>query len=258
MRLDTRIVLVGTTHPGNIGSAARAMKTMGLHDLALVSPRKPPDDEARARASGALDVLENAQIHEDLDAAIADCHLVIGASARTRRLGAEPVAPPVAARSVVELPPGTRAAILLGRERTGLTNEELDRCHQLVHIPANPDYSSLNLAAATQVLSYELRMAALAATGETGLPEPSRRSQPTATAEELEHLYQHFESVLEELGFLDRSNPRQLMRRIRRLFGRALPDRNEVNIFRGILSAVQGRGSAPRRAAERRGQQDPD
>jgi len=257
--MNIRIVLVGTTHPGNIGSAARAMKTMGLSDLALVSPRERPDAEAEARATGAGDVLASAAIHDNLDAAIADCQLVIGASARTRRLGALPMTPPEMARLVTERTSGeARAAILLGRERTGLTNEELDRCHHLVHIPANPDYSSLNLAAATQVLAYELRMAHLALAGETGMPESGSKTQPLATAGELEHLYEHFEQVLLDLGFLDRSNPRQLMRRIRRFFGRALPDRNEVNIFRGILSAVEGRGSAPRRLAERGKSRDAD
>jgi TrmH family RNA methyltransferase len=246
--LDTRIVLVGTTHPGNIGSAARAMKTMGLHDLVLVSPRKPPDAEAEARASGASDILARARTVETLDEAIADCHLVIGSSARSRRLGAEALGPRKAAGEVAGLPAGSRAALLFGRERTGLTNEELDRCHQLLHIPANPDYSSLNVAAAVQLLSYELRMASL----ESETPKTSARNQgPYATADELEKLYAHFERVLLDIGFLDPANPRHLMRRIRRLFARARTDRNEVNIFRGILSAVEGRGSAPRRARER-------
>ncbi|MEA5444702.1 RNA methyltransferase [Gammaproteobacteria bacterium AB-CW1] len=247
MQLNTRIVLVGTTHPGNIGSAARAMKTMGLHDLVLVSPRHPPDDEARARASGADDVLAGARIVDSLDEAIADCELVVGASARTRRLGAEPVGPREAVNQVMALPDGARAALLFGRERTGLTNEELDRCHRLLHIPANPDYSSLNIAAAVQVMCYELRMAAI----DGALPETGGRNQPYATAGELEQLYDHFEQVLLEIGFLDPNNPRQLMRRIRRFFARATPDRNEVNIFRGILSAVEGRGSAPRRRRDR-------
>lgn len=246
--IDARIVLVGTTHPGNIGSAARAMKTMGLHDLVLVAPRQAPDAEAEARATGASDVLERARIVDTLEEAIGDCHLVIGASARTRRLGVEAVGPRQAAAEVAALPEGTRAALLFGRERTGLTNEELDRCHQLLHIPANPEYSSLNVAAAVQLLAYELRMASL----DTETPSPGGRSQgPYATADELEQLYGHFERVLLEIGFLDPANPRHLMRRIRRLFARARPDRNEVNIFRGILSAVEGRGSAPRRARER-------
>lgn len=244
MRLDTRIVLVGTTHPGNIGSAARAMKTMGLHDLVLVNPRLPPDEEAVARATGADDVLAAARTVTSLDEAVADCQLVIGASARIRRLGAEPVGPRQAVAEVMALPAGSRAALLFGRERTGLTNEELDRCHQLLHIPANPEYSSLNIAAAVQVLAYELRMAAL----DSETPSTRENSQPLATAGELEQLYEHFQRVLLEIGFLDPDNPRHLMRRIRRLFARARTDRNEVNIFRGILSAVEGRGSAPRRA----------
>ncbi|WP_445353960.1 RNA methyltransferase [Natronospira bacteriovora] len=256
MRLGVRIVLVGTTHPGNIGSAARAMKTMGLHDLVLVNPKYPPDDEARARASGADDVLASARIVGSLEEAVADCELVLGASARTRRLGVEPVGPREAVASVMALPVASKAALVFGRERTGLTNEELDRCHQLLHIPANPEYSSLNIASAVQVLSYELRMAALALVGDRftqadTTPGARERKQPLASAGELEQLYGHFEKVLVDIGFLDPDNPRQLMRRIRRLFARARPDRNELNIFRGILSAVEGRGSAPRRRQQR-------
>jgi TrmH family RNA methyltransferase len=228
-----RVVLVNTSHPGNIGAAARAMKNMGLTDLCLVSPQAFPSAEATARASGADDLLASAACVDSLEEALADCELVVGASARNRTLPVPMLDPRETAGLIMQQPEGARAAILFGRERTGLTNAELDRCHYLVRIPTHPDYPSLNVAAAVQVVAYELRMAAGQA-----LPRQEYRHR-FATAEEMELFYRHLEEMLIEVGFLDADNPRQLMRRLRRLFGRARPNYNELNILRGILTAVQ-------------------
>ena len=227
-----RIVLVNTSHPGNIGAAARAMKNMGLEQLCLVSPKCYPSAEATARASGADDLLARADCYASLDEAIATATLVIGASARCRTLPLPMLDPRACAARVAAQTDSRRVAILFGRERTGLTNEQLDRCHYLVQIPSNPDYPSLNIAAAVQVVAYELRIAA----GEGALPRDVQRD--FASAEQLEQFYRHLEQTLIELDFLDPKNPKQLMRRLRRLFGRARPDQNEVNILRGILSAA--------------------
>lgn len=229
-----RIVLVETSHPGNIGAAARAMKTMGLTQLVLVNPAEFPHADAAARASGAVDILERARVVKTLDEALAGCALVAGTSARRRGLGPPELLPrDCAARLTAEAAAGREAALLFGRERTGLTNEELDRCHILVNIPANPEYASLNLAAAVQVLAYECRLAHAAA------PAAAERDGTPATAEEMERLYEHLESAALASGFLDPENPKHLMRRLRRLFNRAQPDQNEVHILRGLLSALQ-------------------
>ncbi len=228
-----RIVLVETSHPGNIGAAARAMKTMCLTDLVLVNPAEFPHPEASARASGATDVLERARVVASLDEALAGCTLVAGTSARHRGLG-PPELPPreCMARLTAAAGAGQETALLFGRERIGLTNEELGRCHMLVYIPANPDYGSLNLAAAVQVLGYEFMLAQAA-------PASQESESTPATAEEMEHLYAHLESIALETGFLDPANPKHLMRRLRRLFNRAQPDQNEVHILRGLLSALR-------------------
>jgi len=227
-----RIVLVNTSHPGNIGAAARAMKNMGLSELCLVDPQRYPCAEATARASGADDLLARAKCFGTLDAAIADAALVIGASARSRSLPVPMLDPRACAKLVYEQPEAQAVAILFGRERTGLTNEELDRCHYLVQIPSNPDYSSLNIAAAVQIIVYELRL--LAGDGVNA----DQAAIDYATAQQMEHFYQHLEETLVELAFLDPANPKQLMRRLRRLFGRTRPDQNEINILRGILTAM--------------------
>ena len=235
--MSIRIVLVGTTHPGNIGAVARAMKNMGLHELVLVNPRYFPHEDATARASGAEDVLDNAKVVESLDAAIDDCCYVAGASARSRTIGWPSMAPrECAARLVEENAQGT-VAVVFGPEKSGLTNEDLDRCHTLLTIPTDPGFSSLNLAMAVQVISYELRLARLADSAESPAPESSPESPP-ASAGELENLFTHLEQVLVASRFLDPDNPRHLMRRLRRLFLRAAPDRNEVNILRGILASL--------------------
>jgi TrmH family RNA methyltransferase len=231
-----RIVLVESQHPGNIGAAARAMKTMGLADLALVRPEKFPHAEATDMAVGAADLLESARVHPALAEAVADCGLVVGTSARLRSLPHNTRTPrELATRLAREV--GGRVALVFGPERVGLSNEDLELCHELVSIPANPEFRVLNLAAAVQILSYELRMAA----DETlaGAPEHVPVDQ-----REMELFYAHLERVLVYLKFLNPRHPRQLMRRLRRLYGRAAPDENEMNILRGILAATEGRGGA--------------
>ncbi len=231
--MSIRIVLVGTTHPGNIGAVARAMKNMGLNDLALVEPRYFPHDEATARASGADDLLEHASVHDTLADAVADCVYVIGTSARSRAINWPCLdARDAAARIIDESAKGT-VAVVFGPEKTGLLNEDMDVCAALLTIPTDPDFSSLNLAMAVQVVTYELR----AAQAEK-VPE-FESDMPPATSAEMEHFYEHLERVLTDVRFLDPENPRHLMRRLRRLFIRANPDKNEVNILRGILAAVE-------------------
>ena len=235
--MNIRIVLVGTTHPGNIGAAARAMKNMGLSDLALVRPRYFPDKEATARASGAEDLLDGATVVETLAEAIADCVYVAGASARSRAINWPCLdARDAAARLHEESVNGPVAAVF-GPEKSGLSNADLDHCDTLLTIPTDPDFSSLNLAMAVQVVSYELRAALTARQVQSEAPE-YEADAPLATSAELEHFYRHLERVLTDIRFLDPDNPRHLMRRLRRLFIRARPDKNELNILRGVLTAV--------------------
>lgn len=233
-----RAVLVETSHPGNIGASARAMKTMGLSRLALVSPRAFPDDEATARAAGAGDLLEAATVHATLDDALVGCEFVIGASARSRTIQWPTASPREAAERIASEFAGREVAVVFGRERTGLDNEELERCNLLVTIDANPDYPSLNLAAAVQVIAYELRVAHRTPM-RVGAAPLRRDSTHWATADEMEHLYAHLERVMLTTGFLDPDAPRHLMRRLRRLFNRARLDDNELNILRGLLSSVE-------------------
>jgi len=236
--MSIRIVLVGTTHPGNIGACARAMKNMGVTDLALVSPKYFPHEEATARASGATDVLDNASVFDTLEEAIEDCVYVAGASARSRSINWPFMdARDCAARLIEESVHGPAAAVF-GPEKSGLSNAQLDHCHTLLTIPTDPGFSSLNLAMAVQVLAYEIRAARV--TSKASAYEPDA---PLATSEELEHFYNHLERVLTDVRFLDPENPRLLMRRLRRLFIRARPDHNEVNILRGILSAIEHKAS---------------
>ena len=232
---NIRFVLVGTTHPGNIGAAARAMKTMGLSSLHLVTPKIYPSAEATARASGADDVLANAIVHESLDSALEGCQQVYGMSARLRHLPVPVVDPRQAVAHIQQQQSDAQVAIIFGREHSGLTNEELDRCQHLVNIPANSDYSSLNLAAAVQVIAYELKMS-FDPTIEVGRVGEERES---INADDLEHLYGHFEQSLMTIGFLDPEKPKNLMRRLRRLFNRADLDRNELQILHGILRAAE-------------------
>ena len=232
-----RIVLVETSHPGNIGAAARAMKNMCLQDMWLVAPKIFPDDEATARATGAQDILESATVVETLDQAIAGCNLVVGTSARARRLAWPEVTPREFATLARNQSEQVTAAIVFGREKTGLTNKEMDRCSHMLNIPANTDYSSLNLAAAVLIVGYEFFVSETR-TKSVELPE-----SPPATASELENYYSHLETVMLETGFLNPDNPRNLVRRIRRLYNRAALDQNEVNILRGILTAAQKKWS---------------
>lgn len=234
-----RIVLIGTSHPGNIGGVARAMHNMGLADLVLVAPRcEVIAQDSISRASGADHLLHQAVIHATLEDAVADCTLAVGASARSRTLPWPMISP----RELAERLPsechqeGARVALVFGREDSGLTNAELQRCHAHVHIPTNADFSSLNLAAAVQVLAYECRMAWLS----QATPEPvSENEDELATHAELERYFEHLERALIAIEFHDPAQPRQLMARLRRLYLRARPEKMEMNILRGILSATE-------------------
>lgn len=235
-----RIVLVETSHPGNIGAAARAMKNMGLARLVLVKPKVWPAREALSMAASALDVLDHAVVVDTLAEAIADCHVVIGTSARLRNMPIPLLDPAESAARVTGVMGQQEVALVFGREISGLSNEELHLCHYHVHIPVDPGYSSLNLAAAVMVLSYELRKTALARAGQATLPRREEDwDQQPATAGELDRYLAHLEEVLVQLQFHDRDNPRQLMRRLRRLYQRIQPDRMEINILRGILTAIE-------------------
>ncbi|BFM20569.1 tRNA (cytosine(32)/uridine(32)-2'-O)-methyltransferase TrmJ [Gilvimarinus japonicus] len=238
-RLDNlRIVLVNTSHPGNIGGAARAMKNMGLSKLYLVAPKDFPAEKAVWRAAGALDILDDAVVVETLDEAIADCGLVVGTSARERRIPWPLVNPRECGTKAIAEAGEHEVAVLFGREDRGLTNEELHKCHYHVHIPANSDYSSLNLACAVQVIAYELRMAHL--TWQDGkAPTFDDWDVPPAKVEALERYYDHLQQTLTELGFLEPDNPRQTMTRLRRLYGRIRMDEMELSILRGVLTNTQ-------------------
>lgn len=233
--------MVHTSHPGNIGAAARAMKNMCLSELVLVNPRAFPSEEAIARASGADDLLEAARIVDSLAEAVADCRVVIGASARLRSVTWPLLDPREAARLAREESRYAPVAIVFGRESSGLSNEELDLCTHLVHIPSNPAYSSLNVAMAIQVVSYELMMSNRAAPAVT-----AGGVQAVASNTEMEGFFGHLAQALDDIGFTDDRRSEKLLRRLRRLFHRASPDSEEVNILRGILSAAQGRKSMRR------------
>jgi tRNA (cytidine32/uridine32-2'-O)-methyltransferase len=241
---NIRVVLVNTSHPGNIGGAARAMKNMGLSRLVLVDPQDFPSHEADARASGANDVLGGAQVVATLEEALVGCNLVFGTSARERRIPWPLVDPRECGSKVIEHAlQGEEIALVFGREYAGLTNEELQRCHFHVHIPSDPEFSSLNLAAAVQVLAYEVRMAWLAAEGQPSKVEKfevtSVRSSELATMDEMELFYEHLEKTLVDIGFLDPEKPKHLMPRLRRLYGRSSVNRSEMSILRGILTETQ-------------------
>lgn len=232
--MSIRIVLVGTTHPGNIGAAARAMKNMGLEDLALVAPRHFPHPEATARASGADDLLDTARVFPDLAAAVADCVWVGGTSARRRSIAWPELEARETAATLVGHAAAGPVALVFGPEKAGLDNDDLALCRALVSIPTAPGFSSLNVGMAVQVLAYEIMLAQRRAP-----PAPPAPEAPPATAGEMEDFYAHLERVMTASGFLNPANPRHLMKRLRRLFARAAPDRNEVNILRGVLAAVE-------------------
>jgi TrmH family RNA methyltransferase len=235
---NLRIVLVRPTHPGNVGATARAMKNMSLRNLYLVEPENFPSAQASDRAVGADDLLRNASICASLDEALVGCHLVIGTSARQRRIEWPALDPESCARRLVEGAQSGPVALLFGQERMGLLNAELDRCHYVVTIPADKEYSSLNLACAVQILAYEIYRAMHSGTTAMAGGADVREGRPVS-ADEMQRFYRHLEDVLQQIEFLDPENPRLLMRRLMRLFNRAGPDHNEMNILRGILTAVQ-------------------
>jgi tRNA/rRNA methyltransferase len=245
-RLDrVRVVLSHTSHPGNIGAAARALKTMGLSRLLLVNPKRFPDDEAVARAAGAEDILAQAEVFASLDAALGDCVFVYAVSARHRNLGPPPLPARLAAGEILARAGDGEVALLFGNETAGLSNVEVQRCQATVFIPANPDYTSLNLASAVQLLSYELRLAAF-----DGCPPVLTRAvpfaSPPASQQEQQGFYEHLERVMVSSGFLDPQRPRRLLPKLRRLFGRAELERDEINILRGLLDALERQGSGHR------------
>ena len=242
-----RIVLVQPSHPGNIGAAARAMKTMGLSRLVLVAPKAFPHAEATALAAGADDVLENARIVATMTEAVADCALVLGCTARRRGVALPEFPPREAAERLVAESAGHECALVFGNERTGLDNDDLQRCQAAVHIPTDATFSSLNLAAAVQVLCYELRIAALAADPKnrgqstvSGKPysDPGF-SEPPATLAELEGYFGHLERALAAIDFFKGRAPDTIMRRLRRLYHRAGLTQREVLILRGVLSDAE-------------------
>ena len=236
-RSKIRMVLVNTTHPGNIGGAARAIKNMGLTELYLVQPREYPAPRAVWRAAGARDILANAKVVESLDEAIEGCGLVVGTSARERRIPWPLINPRECGEKIWSEAASHDVALLFGREDRGLTNSELQKCNFHVHIPSNPDYSSLNLATAVQVLAYEVRMASLQ--DDKGvLPAMDEWDQPLATADELELFHNHLAETMATLKFYDPDNPKQLLTRMRRLFNRTRMDKMEVSMLRGLLTAA--------------------
>ncbi len=236
MQEGVKIILVETSHPGNIGSAARALKTMGQTRFCLVNPKSFPSAEATALASGADDILAQAQVFSSVAEAVADCTFCFGVSARQRSLPLPVYTPKMAAEEVTRNTVKRSAiAVLFGRERVGLTNEEIDCCHALISIPANPAYSSLNLAMAVQIVAYELWQAEQEA---EGLTEKTPLNT-MATDEEMRFFYQHLESTLVKTEFLEPENPKFLMRRLKRLFNRSQPDKNEINILRGFLTSIE-------------------
>ncbi|WP_433851290.1 RNA methyltransferase [Stenotrophomonas nitritireducens] len=233
-----RFVLVGTQHPGNIGAAARAMKTMGLSRLVLVAPEQPLDDVAFRRSAGAEDVLGDAPVFATLAEAVADCRLVLGCTARSRRVQLEELLPEAAGqRAVARAAEPAEVAFVFGRERTGLTNDELQLCHVAVHIPSDPEFSSLNLAAAVQVLAYEVRMAQLEGQAAPAV-EPGYGEAPASHAQ-LEGLFGQLGDTLDQIDFHKGRAPESAMRKLRRLFMKADLSEQEVRLLRGILSDAQ-------------------
>lgn len=244
---STRFVLVEPSHPGNVGAAARALKTMGFSRLVLVAPRVPnvqSDPEAVAMASGADDVLASAHVVSTLGEALSGVHWSIALTARTREYGPPRLAPRAAAAHACTQVESGDIALVFGNERTGLANEHVEQCSALAHIPANPAYSSLNLAQAVQVLAYELRVAFLEQTSEPA-QQPAADTGTLAQSDEIERMYLHLENALIALDFLDPRNPKKLMPRLRRLFARTGLEREEVNILRGIAKHILLKSRTP-------------
>lgn len=230
----TRIVLVGTTHPGNIGAAARAMKTMSQENLYLVEPEIFPSAEATSRATGADDVLASATVCSSLKEAISDCDLVIGTSARTRSIPWPMVLPQECAQTISD-DKYSSVAIVFGRENSGLSNDELELCNLVLQIPTNTEYSSLNLASAVQIICYEIYLSGVY----EGKVESAETDSPLVNQDKMEMFYQHLEECMVDIGFHYVDNPRLLMHRMRRLFNRAQLEESECNILRGIFAKVQ-------------------
>lgn len=240
MKIDNiRIVMVGTTHPGNIGAAARAMATMGFGRLVLAAPECRVDETAIARAAGAHEILDRRETCASLAQAVADCECVIATSARRRSLSWPTLDPGAAAERLLGLDDAAEAAIVFGREQSGLSNDELQLCQAMVTIPTSAEFSSLNLASAIQILCYEVFRRQVSAPR----PEPpAETDERAATSAELEALFAHLETTLEANGFIDPRRPGQLMGRLRRLYLRCGLSRNEVNILRGMLAASTRHG----------------
>lgn len=237
---NIKIVLVDPSHPGNIGGAARAIKTMNLSELVLVNPKEYPDPRAVWRAAGAQDVLSNTKVVSSLDEAIADCHFVVGTSARGRRIPWPVVDAKECAHHIYKENSTSKVAILFGREDSGLNNEELQKCNLHVHVPTNPDYSSLNLAMAVQIISYELRMRFIEIQNKKiNNMINDEWDEPLANSNEINLFHEHLEKTLLDLNFYNPDEPKQLLTRLRRLFARVRMDKMEINILRGILTAVQ-------------------
>ncbi|MDD7805303.1 MAG: tRNA (cytosine(32)/uridine(32)-2'-O)-methyltransferase TrmJ [Endozoicomonas sp. (ex Botrylloides leachii)] len=235
---NIRIILINTFHSGNIGSTARAMKTMGLTDLWLVSPQHFPSPDANSMAAGALDVLEKATLVATLDEAIANCSLVVGTSARRRNMSIPMLTPSDCAEKMVIEAQSSKVALIFGQETMGMTNEELLKCHFHVAIPANPEYPVLNLSAAAQIMSYELFQATVRIK-QQGTLMPTTGKELLAECQQMEQFYEHLETALNDIGFIVKAHPGLVMNRLKRLFNRARPEIKELQMLRGILSAAQ-------------------
>ena len=235
-----RIVLVNTSHPGNIGATARAMKNMGLSSLYLVDPKAHPTLEAYRRAAGAIDVLDNAVVVKDLNQAVSGCVWVAGTSARLRTIEWPILEPRECVQQCIEHLDTGEIAIVFGRENSGLSNEEMEKCNALLHIPTNDDYSSLNLAAAVQVVCYEFRLA-LISEKKTKAKSKKHREDALASSDQLDGMYQHLYDALGAVEFFGTNNPDVVMRRLKGLFNRANITQREVSIIRGICSAMQAK-----------------
>lgn len=233
---NIRIVLVETSHTGNVGSVARAMKTMGISELCLVNPIIKPDSQAIALAAGASDIIHYCNYFTSLEDAISDCQLVVATSARKRSLEWRQLTARENGEKVVQEAQYGNVAVVFGRERVGLTNEELQKCHYHVNIPANSMYSSLNLAMAVQLICYEIRMAVLEKYTYTQVKPSDSINYPESA--ELEHFYQHLSTTLQQIGFIKENHPGLIMSRLRRLFTRARLEQQELNILRGVLTSI--------------------
>ena len=232
---SVKVVLVGTTHPGNIGATARAMKNMGILDLALVEPKEFPSDVATFRSKAAKDILEKASVHTSLEEAISECELVVGTSARGRTVPWPVLNPREAAEEMHKSSLNGKVAIVFGREDRGLTNEELGLCNFHVHIPSDPEYSSLNLSQAVQILAYEIRLSYL----QDRHVNKEYWDVELANNEQTERLINHMDELMQEVDFYDVENPRKLLVRVRRFFKRSKIDVMEANIFRGLFASIQ-------------------